>query len=307
MDALLVGLKAAAEPTRLRILALCAHGELSVSDITQILGQSQPRVSRHLKLLGDAGRLGRCREGTFAYYRLAKDGDAAALAQALVDLIPGDDPVYDRDLERLETLRQARAEQAKRFFEENAAQWDRLRALHIADAAVEQAILDRAPDRIGVLLDLGCGTGRMLELLGPRARRGVGIDRSREMLSVARSNLDTPELRHCEVRLGTLEQLPLPDAGFDLAILHHVLHFLEQPPDSIQEAARVLKPGGRLIIVDFAPHHLEELGTTYAHRWMGFDGHDIARWLAAAGLREDGILELPGAPLTVAIWTAGKP
>ena len=308
MERLLQGLKAAAEPTRLRILMLCAHGDLSVTDLTQILGQSQPRVSRHLKLLTEAGLLDRFREGTFAFFRLAEGDTVADLARSLVDLIPDGDTTVSLDLERLEAVKRQRAESAAGYFRDNASHWDDLRTLHIADSAVEQAILDLLPPgEIGDLLDLGTGSGRMLILLGERVRRAVGIDLSREMLSVARANIERAGMqRRCQVRQGDLYQLPLPGNSFDVALVHHVLHHLEDPASAIAEAARVLRPGGRLIVADFAPHDVESLRADHAHRWLGFPDDVFARWLQRAGFDSEPPVHLPGAPLTVTIWPANR-
>ena len=305
MQEMLQGLKAAAEPTRLRILALCAAGELSVSDLTAILGQSQPRVSRHLRLLCEAGLLDRFREGTFAYFRLAQQGACATLARALIDLVPQDDPVLVRDRSRLEAIKQERAEAAAAYFRDNAARWDEIRALHIADSEVEQAVSTLLPEGpVGDLLDLGTGTGRMLVVLGPRAERVVGIDYSREMLAVARANLDRAALHHCQVRYGDLYQLPLPDAAFDVAVMHQVLHYLEDPVDALLEAARVLRGGGQLLVADFAPHQVTALRDEHAHRWLGFADETVVDWLSQAGFRPGEPLHLPGRPLTVTLWSA---
>ncbi|NNG03305.1 MAG: metalloregulator ArsR/SmtB family transcription factor [Inquilinus sp.] len=307
MDHLLSGLRAAAEPTRLRILALCAHGELSVSDLTQILGQSQPRVSRHLKLLSDAGLLDRFREGTYAYFRLAQRGPGGDLGRTLVDLVPDTDPTLALDLERLETIKRSRAEQAAHYFTENAARWDEIRALHIADSEVERAMLDLLPSEpIGDLLDLGTGTGRMLAVMARRAARCVGIDSSREMLAVARANLEAAGVRNWQVRHGDLYQLPLPSASFDVAVIHQVLHYLEDPADALAEAARILRPGGMLLIADFAPHAVDDLRVDHAHRWLGFAEAQVAGWLRDAGFACPGALELPGQPLTVTLWPARR-
>jgi len=304
MEDLLNGLKAAAEPTRLRILALCAQGELSVTDLTQILGQSQPRVSRHLKLLGDAGLLDRFREGTFAYFRLAEGGAGGELARKLADLVPESDATHRLDLERLETIKRQRADAAAVYFAENAASWDEIRRLHIADSEVEQALIDRMPARAGALLDLGTGTARMMALAADRFERAVGIDLSREMLSVARANLDRAGLSRCQVRQGNLYQLPVPTASFDVAVMHQVLHYLETPAAALAEAARALRPGGRLLIADFARHDVEALRREHAHRWMGFGDEEVAGWLTRAGFDVEPVQHLPGAPLTVTLWAA---
>lgn len=305
MENLLQGLRAAAEPTRMRILALCAQGELTVTDLTQILGQSQPRVSRHLKLLCDAGLLVRYREGTYAFFRLADRGGYADLARTLAGLIPADDPQVALDHERLAGIKRDRAAAAARYFRTNAGRWDEIRALHIADSEVERAILDLLPEEgIDDLLDIGTGTGRMLTILAGRAERAVGIDLSREMLAVARANLERSGLRRWQVRQGDLYQLPLPNAAFDVAVMHQVLHYLEDPDDALTEAARVMRPGGTLLVADFAHHGVESLREEHAHRWLGFEDADVVRWLRAAGFQCDAPVHLPGHPLTVTLWRA---
>lgn len=307
MDALLMALKAAAEPTRLRLLALCAHGELSVTDLTQILDQSQPRVSRHLKLLSDAGLLERFREGTFAYFRLARRGPAAELARTLVDAIPGDDPALACDLERLEAIRRARGEAAATYFRENAARWHVVRRLHVPEREVETALLSLLPETgVRDLLDIGTGTGRMLELLGPRVDHALGVDSSREMLAVARARLAHADLRNCQVRHADMYQLPVATASVDVAVLHQVLHYAEEPAEVLAEAARVLRPGGRLLVVDFARHTLESLRAEHAHRRLGFTEDEIADWCREAGLACAPAVHLPGDPLTVTIWPATR-
>ena len=308
MEQLLNGLRAAAEPTRLRILELCAHGELTVSELTLILGQSQPRVSRHLKLLCEAGLLDRFREGTWAFFRLAASGPAGELARMLVDRIPDDDETVTRDRQRLTAVKAARAEQASAYFRANAATWDRVRSLYVDEREVETALLALLPERdVRDLLDIGTGTGRIVELAGRRGVRAVGVDSSRDMLGVARANLERAELRHCQVRFGDAYQLPMPGASFDAVTIHQVLHYLDAPGDAVQEAARVLRPGGRLIIVDFAPHELDQLRTEHAHRRLGFSDGEIALWLRAAGLEPATPLRLPGDPLTVVVWPARRP
>lgn len=308
MDCLLTALKAAAEPTRLRILALCAHGELSVTDLTQLLGQSQPRVSRHLKLLCDAGLLDRFREGTFARFRLGARGAAAELATTLVDTVPAEDPVLARDLERLEALKRARTEAASRYFRDNAARWHEIRSLHAPEREVEDTLLRLLPERsVRDLIDIGTGTGRMLELFGPRVGQATGIDGSREMLAVARARLEQAGLRNCQVRQADMYQVPLPDASFDLVVIHQVLHYAEDPAEVLAEAARLLRPGGRLLVADFALHALESLRTDHAHRRLGFTDEEVTGWCRAGGLDCGPVIHLPGDPLTVTVWPATRP
>ncbi|MFM2041772.1 MAG: hypothetical protein RLY86_348 [Pseudomonadota bacterium] len=308
MDLLLTALKAAAEPTRLRLLSLCAHGELTVTELTQILGQSQPRVSRHLKLLCEAGLLERFREGIWAYYRLAERGGLAELARTLVDAVPPDDPLLALDLERLELIRRQRREAAAQYFRENAARWHEIRSLHVPEREVEEALLRLLPATgLRDLLDVGTGTGRMLELLAPRVEHLVGVDASREMLSVARVNLERAGLRNVQVRLADMYQLPLAGQSQDAVIFHQVLHFAEEPADALGEAARVLRPGGTMLVVDFARHELSTLRDEHAHRRLGFEAGEVDGWLAAAGLRPGPLVRLPGDPLTVCIWQGRKP
>ena len=308
MDHLLAGLRAAAEPTRLRLLALCARAELTVSDLTQVLGQSQPRVSRHLKLLCDAGLLDRFREGAWAFYRLAQRGPGGELANRLLDMIPVNDGALALDMARLEGIKATRATVAARYFGENASSWDSIRAMHVDETEVEAALL-RSFDGMVIadLLDLGTGTGRVLELLAPRIERGLGIDQSREMLGVARANLQRAGFNHCSVRQADLFQLPLPPDSFDAVTIHQVLHYLEDPSIAVREAVRVLRPGGRLLVVDFAPHELEELREHHAHRRLGFRDAEVRDWMSAAGLVPVGEQHLTGHPLTVALWSAERP
>ncbi|MDH5555756.1 MAG: metalloregulator ArsR/SmtB family transcription factor [Alphaproteobacteria bacterium] len=307
MDILLSGLRAAAEPSRLRLLALCAHAELTVSELVQIIGQSQPRVSRHLKLLCEAGLLDRFREGTWAFYRLSEKGRGADLARVLIDLIPEDDGTLTLDLQRLEAVKKSNSNRAAEYFRQNAESWDKIRSLHIAEDAVENALRDLFPaSGIKDFLDIGTGTGRVLELFGPQIERGVGIDMSREMLAVARANLQKADLRNCQVRQGDMYQLPFSDDSFDGVVIHQVLHFAEDPAEVIAEAARALRPGGRLVVVDFAPHHQEMLREEHAHRRLGFNDSEVARWFGLAGLSSEKTVMLEGEPLTVCLWSATR-
>jgi ArsR family transcriptional regulator len=307
VEQLLAALRAAAEPTRLRLLALCAEGELTVSELTEILGQSQPRVSRHLKLLCEAGLLDRFREASWVFYRLAERVRGGALARLLVELLPAGDAILALDRERLAQIKRQRAEQAAAYFRANAAQWDRIRSLYVAEHEVEAALTGLLPQAgIRDLLDIGTGTGRMLEIFAPQVERAVGIDLSREMLAVARVNLERSERRNCSVRHGDMYQLPLPGASFDAVIIHQVLHYAERPGQVIAEAARVLRPGGHLVVVDFAPHDLEFLRGEHAHRRLGFTDAEITGWCRAAALEPGSVRHLPGEPLTVSLWPSRR-
>ncbi|MGB8841471.1 MAG: metalloregulator ArsR/SmtB family transcription factor [Aliidongia sp.] len=306
METLLGGLRAAAEPTRLRLLVLCAQNELTVSELTAILGQSQPRVSRHLKLLCEGGLLERFREGNWIFYRLARG--SKGIARSLVELVPGDDPTVLRDRARLAEIERDRERGAAAYFASNAHQWAAIRSLHVPEQEVEAALM-RFVAAAGItdLLDIGTGTGRMLEIFGPRVEHAVGLDSSRDMLAVARVNLERAELHNCTVRHGDMYALPFAVPSFDLVLLHQVLHFAERPADAVSEAARVLRPGGRLVIVDFAPHDLESLRERHAHRRLGFADEEVTAWVAGAGLEVAPAIHLPGNPLTVALWPAERP
>lgn len=307
MDDYLNRLRAVAEPTRLRLLALCAQGELTVTELTQILGQSQPRVSRHLKLMVEAGLLDRFREGTWAFYRLAQ-GEAAGVAQKLIEMMPEGDSTLALDRERLKAIKEARAEEAAAYFRKNAAQWDRVGKLYVHESEVEKALLGLLPaGGVRDMVDIGTGTGRVLEVLGPKVEQAVGIDLSRDMLGMARANLEAAGLRNCQVRHGDMYMLPLASQSADLATVHLVLHYADDPAQVIAEAARVLRPGGRLVVVDFAPHELEFLRTEHAHRRLGFSDAEVEGWLRAAGLTPQAPVRLPGDPLTVVLWAADRP
>src|SRR3954468_24754608 len=300
-------LKAAGEATRLRILALLAEAELTVSDLTDILRQSQPRISRHLKLLAEAALIERFREGSWAFFRLGERGNTE-LARALIARLDPADPVIARDRERLAGVRAARAAAAQTYFRQHAAQWDRIRKLHVADEAVEAAIRAALADKpFRSLLDLGTGTGRMLELFGDEIERGLGLDLSIDMLALARARLDRAGLRHCSVRQGDIYDLTLPKDSFDVVVIHQVLHFLDDSARAIAEAARVLRPGGRLLVIDFAPHDLEFLREEHAHRRLGFGADTVTQWMEQADL--DVIAHRNLAPgedgkIAVSLWLA---
>jgi ubiquinone/menaquinone biosynthesis C-methylase UbiE/DNA-binding transcriptional ArsR family regulator len=303
-------LKAAGEATRLRILALLAEAELTVSDLTAILRQSQPRISRHLRLLAEAGLVERFREGSWAFFRLAESGAAAEVARTLLSQLDTADRVIARDRERLASVRAQRAAAAQSYFRRHAAQWDRIRKLHVTDAAVEDAMraaLAEQPFRS--LLDLGTGTGRMLELFGPEIERGLGLDLSLDMLGLARDRLERAGLKNCSVRQGDLYDLPIGNDSFDVVILHQVLHILDDGGRAIREAARVLRPGGRLLVVDFAPHEQEFLREQFAHRRLGFAPDTVTQWIKAAGLEpamHKSLKPEPGGDRTIAVslWLA---
>jgi len=307
MDRLLSCLRAAADSTRLRLLALCAAGDMNVSDLRNILGQSQPRVSRHLKLLCEAGLLDRYREGSWIFYRLADDScESGRIAQSLIEMLPNGSQQLLQDRDRLDIIRCKRSEAAEDYFRENAERWHTVRSLHVEEAKVEEVILDCFPNHLNNLLDIGTGTGRMLQLLSARVNRGLGIDTSRDMLAVARANLGSCGIRNCHVRLGDMYRLELNDESFDGVVIHQVLHYSDNPGSVIMEASRILQNNGLLVVVDFLPHNQEILREKHAHMRLGFSDKEIADWFQAAQLVGQPVIRLEGSPLTVSLWTAIK-
>lgn len=305
MDRLLDIFRALGDPTRLRIFALLRRMELSVGELAQVLGQSQPRVSRHIRILADAGLTARRREGSWVFLTLAAEAGLDPLLAALDDLLDG--PWAGDDAARLDQVRAERAEAAQRYFEAHADEWDAIRSLHVPEQQVETAMASLLGGQpLGRLVDLGTGTGRMLELFGTEATRALGVDRSPEMLRLARAKL-AQTMPAAELRQGDLTALPLPDASADTVILHQVLHFMAQPAAALTEASRLLSQGGRMLIVDFAPHEVEELRSRDAHQRLGFSDVQISAWLEAAGLALIDARQLAGGKLTVKLWLAERP
>lgn len=311
MDDLIGQLKALAEPTRFRVACLLARGELTVSELVQVLGQSQPRVSRHLKLLTDAGLVERQPEGAFVFYRLVSEGPGNQLASVIGKMAPADDPLLKRDLDRLDAVKTARAVAAEAYFERANEDWDRIRALHLSEHEVEAAMRDAAGDGpFGLMIDVGVGTGRILEVFADRVTESVGIDINHAMLNVARLNLERAGLTGASVRKADVAALPFDDGVADIVTVHQVLHYLDDPAVAIAECARVLKPGGVLLIADFAPHQLEFLKTDHAHRKLGFSDEEMTDWVEETGLemrrRSSLHPEEPENRLTVKIWSARR-
>lgn len=310
---LVATLKAAGETTRLRLLALLCAGEFNVKDLTRILGQSQPRVSRHLKLLAAAGLVERYQEGSWVFFRVC-DGRAGRVIRTIVaEALDPDDATLERDRQRAEAIRAERDRAAQAYFRDNAAEWDRIRALHVDESIVTGAMREvMGGEPIEHLVDLGTGTGHVLEVFAPGAKGATGIDMNRQMLAYARARMDRLGLSHVQLRQGDMFNLPVADAAADAVVLHQVLHFLDDPALAVAEAARVMRPGGRLLIVDFAPHDLEELREKYAHRRLGFSHDQMAKWLDEAGVTVADYRQLPAdraagdETLTVCLWGGVK-
>lgn len=285
LSSLVHQLRAAGEVTRARILALLAHGELSVGELAQVVNQSQPRLSRHLKFLTGAGLVERLPEGAWVFYRLPVEGRARALVDTLNSAVDPEDPDIRRDKARLAEVKAERAQSADQYFSRVADQWDQLRALHYSEADIEKAVLNAAgPGPFDLVLDFGTGTGRMMTLFSQKSRRVEGIDLSHQMLTVARSKLAESGIANASVRHGDATASPYPDHCADLVIIHQVLHFLDDPGRALVEASRVLAPGGRLVVIEFAPHTIEQLRTDHAHRHLGVSESDLGRWAERAGL-----------------------
>jgi len=303
-------LRAAGESTRLRLLALLAAEELSVLELCRILDQSQPRVSRHLKLLAEAGLVERFPDGAWVFYRLAAKSPGRILVEQALDLIDDADPVVRLDANKLSAVRAERSTDAQAYFARNAARWNEIRSLYVDEAEVEAAILRAAGEGpFDEMVDLGAGAGRMLTLLGKRASNALGLDLSQQMLNIARDEVSKAGL-NCELRHGDIFRTGLPGGCADLVTVHQVLHYLTDPASAVTEAARLVTPGGLLLIADFAPHDHEFLREAHQHRRLGFDDVEIVTWLQAAGLALESNIALPPATdegLTVKIWTARRP
>lgn len=308
-DTLVDWLRATGEPTRLRVLALLAREELAVIEIGRILQQSQPRVSRHLKLLTEAGLVERFQDGAWVFHRLSAAEPVRGFLDGVLDLLDTDVDPYAADRHSLDQVRGERGEQAAAYFARNAAHWDEIRSLHVDEAEVEAAILRASgPGPFRRLVDLGTGAGRMLTLLGPSSEHAVGLDLSQSMLNIARGEVTKAGLEaRCELRHGDIFATGLPGGCADLVVIHRVLHYLADPAKALEEAGRLLRPGGRLLVVDFAPHALEQLRDQHQHRRLGFSDEEMARALTGAGLDPEPPVALPPAKaggLTVEIWSA---
>lgn len=304
--------KALGDPTRLRIARLLGAMELAVGELAQVLGQSQPRVSRHVGILCDAGLAERRREGSWVFLRQSESGGAMIKAvQSLLALAEDHEPAFaalcEADRKKLAAIRQAREAAAETYFARHAGEWDELRALHSADAEVETRLAEALAEApLGALLDIGTGTGRIAELFAGHAERVVALDKNLEMLRVARAKLQHLPAARVELVQGDFAELPFADASFDTVILHQVLHFAPDPAPALAEAARVLRSGGRIAIVDFASHDHEELRTRHQHVRLGFSDRQMAELLRGAGFIASPPKALEGGALVVKIWTAKR-
>ncbi len=307
LNSLLNVLKAAGEETRIRILALFKGGELTVTELATIMRQSQPRISRHLRLLCDAGLLERHREGTWIFYRLADLGEQADLVNSIMNYIPYQDQILQHDQKRLEEVKKTRDLKAASYFQENAANWDKIRSLYVPERQVEDYLLEITNNlEIETLLDVGTGTGRMLKLFSPHTKQGIGIDLSHEMLGVARSHLENNAITNMQIRHGDMYDLALMDGSMDLVLFHQVLHFADDPLAAIRETARILRPDGIVIVIDFLPHKNEKLREEHAHRRLGFSEEEINEWCRITDLKITTTKVMRGKELDLFIWVATK-
>jgi len=303
--------KALADPTRVRIARLLSAMELSVGELAQVLGQSQPRVSRHVGILCDAGLAERRREGSWVFLRStsgAEDPDAVVVAlDRLLATAERESAEFsttcEDDRRRLAAIRIAREEAAESYFAQHAGEWDELRALHSADAQVEQHLIETLADNpLGSVLDIGTGTGRIAELFADHAEHVVALDKNLEMLRVARAKLQHLPTAQVELVQGDFADLPFPARSFDTVVLHQVLHFAQDPAIPLAEAARVTRPGGRIAIVDFAAHDREELRSRHQHARLGFSDRQMRDLLRTAGFVARPAIALDEGELIVKIW-----
>jgi ubiquinone/menaquinone biosynthesis C-methylase UbiE/DNA-binding transcriptional ArsR family regulator len=300
-------LRACAEPSRLRIVSLCSQSELAVGDIAIILGMSQPRVSKHLRVLNEASLLTKYTEGNFAFYRASESDPARRIRELILGEIANSDEQLERDQERLQDLRAQQAAAAEAHFDRIASEWDKLRQLYGGDSSVEDALISLVQTlKPKVLLDVGTGTGRILEVVGPLVDECVGVDRSREMLQIARTRLDVAGLKNCLVRFGDMYHLPFTDNHVDLVILHLVLHYAHEPQRVIREAARVLRHGGSLVVVDFESHAEEWLREEMNHARLGFQPEEMKEIFIRNHLAPQKTVRFPAHKLTMRLWRAKK-
>lgn len=304
MTELLDIFRALADPTRLRVVALLREMELAIGELAAVLEQSQPRVSRHVRILADAGIIERRREGSWVFLRIAEGGPVGEILARpeLWPFSPREALIIGYDAQRLAAVRTERAAVAERYFADHAAEWDAIRSRHIPESEVEAAMLALMHNRrLGHLLDIGTGTGRMAEIFAPTVRRITALDRSPEMLRIARAKLAEQPVP-IDLVQGDFLNLPLGDASIDSVVIHQALHFAHEPDRVIAEASRVLRGGGHLLIVDFAPHEDEGMRTLAAHARLGFSDAQMRGWFASAGMVLETAQTLEGGDLAVKLW-----
>jgi len=280
-------LKVLGHPERLRILALLSRGELTVSELTHILGLSQPRVTQYINSLESAGVIERLKEGSWVFSRL-RNGNASvtALVATTLNALPHDDKTLLSDQKRLLDVRKKRAEAADAFFASVANDTGQLGDEYLPQSDIETAMRELAGEGpFNFMVDLGTGTGRVLDVFSDRITRGTGIDNNTDMLKVARHKLASSGHSHISLRQGDLHRAPIDSGTADLVTLHQVLHYLDDPSEAIAEAARLLTPGGMLLMVDFEAHNQDSFRDNYAHRRLGFTDSDISGWTVQSGLQ----------------------
>lgn len=288
---LLDSFSALADATRCRMLFVLGRQELTVSELCAVLQLPQSTVSRHLKTLADAGLVVSRRDGTSRFYSPAPDeGGAQARIWEVTRATLADTPAATADARRLDRVLARRSETSQQFFATTAGQWDRLRdELFGADFALG-ALVGLIPDT-WVVGDLGCGTGATTASLAPNVARVIGVDGSSEMLAAAARRLG--RFTNVDLRKGTLEALPIDRASLDAAVMMLVLHHVPAPAEALAEAARVIKPGGRLLLVDMAPHEHDEYRRQMGHVWLGFAEDHVRRLLTHAGFSNVRVQPLP--------------
>ncbi len=306
LEELLIIFRAISDPTRLRLMGLTSKTELSVSELTQILAQSQPRISRHLKLLCEAGLLERFQEGTSVFYRAENNNSHPDLIKVIDKIITNSDWM-SLDFSRLQEAKKNRSKKIEDYFKANASRWDQIRSMHVPELEVENYLLRIiSGKKIKKFLDIGTGTGRILELFGKNVDQGWGIDNSKEMIAMARQAIERANLKNCHVRFSDMYSLPFFDKSIDMICIHQVLHFANDPEEAIKESSRVLNIGGTIIVIDFLPHNIESLRQDHAHKRLGFSNFEITKWLESSKLKIVNKKQFSGNPLTVVIWVAEK-
>jgi len=273
--------KALSDPTRLRLMNILDRFELNVNEIVSVVDMIQSGVSRHLRILLEAGLLLSRKEGSYIYYSADQAGAGRPVIKLACSRVQTD-PLFSADLVRAEQCITLRQNRAKRFFKTVAPQWDRLKKEVLGDFDLNSLFETQIGDA-RVVADLGCGTGEMLSrLLGRGPMALIGVDSSPEMLEQARIRL--PERSDLELRLGELENLPMRDREVDAAVMSMVLYHIYEPEKSIHEVFRVLKPGGFFLLADFMSHNREEIREIIGGSWLGFKKTKIKEWLTASGL-----------------------